>query len=105
MQFSQTRRRRAAFLISCFVVVGLATEISVRLAAYGVPATFLVACGMGVASSGLFLVERLATAASTTTYRCPSNGCDFKVTLTRVSAAEDRRWQETAATHPHRYQH
>ncbi|MGW8378436.1 hypothetical protein [Streptomyces sp. ODS28] len=36
-----------------------------------------------------------------TTHRCPKKGCTFSVRLTGTDAAESRRWQEVAHSHPH----
>ncbi|MEU3860480.1 hypothetical protein AB0F03_24455 [Streptomyces sp. NPDC028722] len=79
----------------------LALAIGVRLSGYGVPLTLLLACCLACLAtfSGLFF--RLISAWATTTHRCPRPGCDFRVSLTPTDSAQDRRWQEIAARHPH----
>ncbi|WNZ12161.1 hypothetical protein [Streptomyces sp. 11x1] len=84
------------------VSAALSAAIGMRLSAYGVPLSLLVACtasGLATFSSLLF---RLIEAWSTTTHRCTRPGCDFRVSLTRPTPADSRRWQEIAAHHPHR---
>lgn len=79
----------------------LALAIGVRLSGYGVPVSLLLACCLACLAtfSGLFF--RLIGAWATTTHRCSRPGCDFRVSLTHADSAEDRRWQEIAARHPH----
>jgi hypothetical protein len=80
----------------------LAVLIGVRLSGYGVPVTLLLACCLSCVATFSSLLFRLVGAWSTTTHRCTRPGCDFRVSLTRADAAENRRWQEIAARHPHR---
>ncbi|MEU0256807.1 hypothetical protein ABZ299_31005 [Streptomyces sp. NPDC006184] len=83
------------------VSTGLALAIGVRLSDYGVPVTLLLACCLACLAtfSGLFF--RMIGAWATTTHRCPRPDCDFRVSLTGTDSAENRRWQEIAARHPH----
>ncbi|SCK47236.1 hypothetical protein [Streptomyces sp. WMMB 322] len=73
---------------------------SVRLHAYDVPFSLLLACGLALWSSLLVLCSRIAEAAKTTTHRCAAPDCGFTVRLRRTSPVENRRWQEMAAAHP-----
>ncbi|MEV0254421.1 hypothetical protein AB0H82_09135 [Streptomyces sp. NPDC050732] len=99
MNITQFRRQCALWLLALASSLGLAVWVSIRLASYDVPLTLITACGLCVAACTLNLLERLAEARSTT-HRCPAAGCTFKVTVRGVDAAENRRWQEIAATHP-----
>ncbi|GAQ63623.1 hypothetical protein [Streptomyces scabiei] len=80
----------------------LSTAIGVRLDAYGVPPVLLFACTASCLATFSSLLFRLIETWSTTTHRCTRPGCDFRVSLTRATAADNRRWQEIAARHPHR---
>ncbi|MFJ8108799.1 hypothetical protein [Streptomyces sp. NPDC096132] len=80
----------------------LAAAIGVRLSGYGVPLLLLFACTASCLATFSSLLFRLVEAWSTTTHRCTRPGCDFRVSLTRANAADNRRWQEIAARHPHR---
>ena len=96
-----TRRR----LVTTGAVVAsgvLAVSIGVRLSGYGVPLPLLLACCTSCLATFTSLAFHVADAAATTVHRCPDRGCDFRVRLTGTDAAESRRWQEIAATHPHR---
>jgi hypothetical protein len=84
------------------VSAALSVAIGVRLASYGVPAVLLLACCLSCTAAFSSLLFRLLDAWSTTTHRCKRPGCDFRVSLTHADSAEQRRWQEIAATHPHR---
>ncbi|MDX3400827.1 hypothetical protein [Streptomyces sp. ME01-18h] len=95
-------RHRALITGAVAVSTALAVVIGVRLAGYGVPVTLLLACCLSCVATFSSLLFRLVGAWSTTTHRCTRPGCDFRVSLTRADAAENRRWQEIAARHPHR---
>ncbi|MGW6270427.1 hypothetical protein [Streptomyces sp. NPDC055060] len=95
---SPRRRIVAALVIAAALAVAL--SIGVRLASYGVPLALITPCVLAVLSSSLWLLMRVEEAARTTTHRCTAAGCDFLVRLQHVDAAENRRWQETAANHP-----
>jgi hypothetical protein len=82
--------------------VALAGAIGVRLSGYGVPLALLVACCASCLATFSSLLFRVIDAWSTVTHRCTRPGCDFQVRLTHTDAAENRRWQEIAAHHPHR---
>lgn len=97
-------RQRALTAGAVAVSAALAIGIGVRLASYGVPAVLLLACCLSCTAAFSGLLFRLLDAWSTTTHRCTRPGCDFQVRLTHGGAAENRRWQEIAATHPHRTQ-
>nr|WSZ16298.1 hypothetical protein OH837_24780 [Streptomyces canus] len=85
-----------AFSATLSVVIGL------RLSGYGVPFSLLLACCLSCMATFSSLLFRLISAMSTTTHRCSRPGCDFRVSLAHTDAAENRRWQEIAAHHPHR---
>jgi hypothetical protein len=95
-------RRRVALLGVVAACTALAAAIGVRLAAYGVPTALLVACSLSCLATFTSLGFRAVDALSTTTHQCKQPGCDFRVQLTNPDAAENRRWQEIAARHPHR---
>ncbi|GHA63809.1 hypothetical protein GCM10010330_15740 [Streptomyces tendae] len=95
-------RHRALMTGAVAVSTALAVLIGVRLSGYGVPVTLLLACCLSCVATFSSLLFRLVSAWSTTTHRCTRPGCDFRVSLTRSDAAENRRWQEIAARHPHR---
>jgi hypothetical protein len=80
----------------------LSVVIGVRLSGYGVPVTLLLACCLSCVATFSSLLFRVIGAWSTTVHRCTRPGCDFRVSLTRADSAENRRWQEIAAQHPHR---
>lgn len=95
-------RRRlvlSGIVVACAALVG---AIGVRLSDYGVPAALLVACSLSCLATFTSLAFRVLDALSTTTHQCKQPGCDFRVRLTNADAAENRRWQEIAARHPHR---
>ena len=94
-------RRRVASLFQIAAAIAAGTAIGVRLSAYGVPLLLLTACAVSVASSALWLFERIAEALASTTHRCTAPGCDFRVRVQQVDAGENRRWQEIAAAHPY----
>lgn len=95
-------RHRILTIGAVAISAALSVAIGVRLASYGVPAVLLLACCLSCTAAFSGLLFRLLDAWSTTTHRCTRPGCDFQVRLTHGSAAESRRWQEIAATHPHR---
>ncbi|MGY1499827.1 hypothetical protein ACW4TU_25160 [Streptomyces sp. QTS52] len=94
-------RHRALTAGAAAVSAALAIVIGVRLSGYGVPLSLLLACLSCVATFSSLLF-RVIGAWSTTTHRCTVAGCDFHVRLTHTDRAENRRWQEIAAHHPHR---
>ncbi|WP_405838400.1 hypothetical protein OG528_12675 [Streptomyces platensis] len=93
--------------LSASVIVGAATGITyaVRLADYGVPISLSLSCALSVFAVTMWLAGRVADALSpATTHRCAAAGCDFQVRLQGTGAAESRKWQEIAASHPdHNY--
>ncbi|MGW4433644.1 hypothetical protein [Streptomyces tendae] len=95
-------RHRALITGAVAVSAALAVLIGVRLSGYGVPVTLLLACCLSCVATFSSLLFRLVGSWSTTTHRCTRTGCDFRVSLTHADAAENRRWQEIAARHPHR---
>jgi hypothetical protein len=94
-------RHRALTTGSVAVSAALAIVIGVRLSGYGVPVALLLACCLSCVATFSSLLFHVIGAWSTTTHRCTVSGCDFQVRLTHTDAAENRRWQEIAATHPH----
>ncbi|MFD3499935.1 hypothetical protein [Streptomyces sp. NPDC058678] len=73
-----------------------------QLSGYGVPVSLLLACCLSCTATFSSLLFRVIGAWSTTTHRCTRPGCDFTVSLTRTDSADNRRWREIAAHHPHR---
>ncbi|MBZ4319400.1 hypothetical protein [Streptomyces huiliensis] len=71
-----------------------------QLASYDVPLALTVSSAFAVFACVHLGAEHLACLLSGTTYRCTEPGCAFRVRVTGVNAAENRRWQETAAAHP-----
>ncbi|MEU5046516.1 hypothetical protein [Streptomyces griseorubiginosus] len=95
--------RHRALAVGAVVVSGvLAVAIGVRLSAYGVPLALLLACCLSCLATFSSVLFRVIAALSTTTHRCTRPGCDFRVSLAHMDAAESRKWQEIAAQHPHR---
>ncbi|GAA4025390.1 hypothetical protein [Streptomyces plumbiresistens] len=95
-------RHRALTAGAAAVSAALSIAIGVRLSGYGVPLSLLLACCLSCMATFSSLLFRLISAMSTTTHRCTRPGCDFRVSLAHTDAAENRRWQEIAAHHPHR---
>jgi hypothetical protein len=89
----------SGIVVACAALAG---AIGVWLSDYGVPAVLLVACSLSCLATFTNLAFRVLDALSTTTHQCKQPGCDFRVQLTNADAAENRRWQEIAANHPHR---
>ncbi|MGW3266785.1 hypothetical protein [Streptomyces sp. NPDC001056] len=94
-------RRRLILSGTVAACAALAGAIGVRLSDYGVPVSLLVACSTSCLATFTSLAFRCTEALSTVTHRCKQPGCDFRVRLANTDAAENRRWQEMAATHPH----
>ncbi|WP_411121286.1 hypothetical protein [Streptomyces sp. x-19] len=84
------------------VVLGVATAVAIgtRLAAYDVPLSLIASCALACLATTVWVVDLLIKAFASTTYRCPDPACDFTVRVRHADAAENRRWQETAAEHP-----
>ncbi|MGW2228169.1 hypothetical protein [Streptomyces formicae] len=99
MIITQLRRQRGLWLLALAFSLALAIAVGVRLASYGVPLALITGCALCVSASVQSLLEHVADACSTT-HRCTAPGCTFAVTVRGVDAAENRRWQEIAATHP-----
>ncbi|MFJ9410828.1 hypothetical protein [Streptomyces sp. NPDC101393] len=93
------RRHR---ILTTALVVGAATGISyaVRLAAFDVSPSLIIACTLATAACASFTVAWVADWLLVTTHRCKAPGCDFRVRLRGTSAVENRRLQEAAAAHP-----
>ncbi|WP_411130482.1 hypothetical protein [Streptomyces sp. x-19] len=103
---SRTTVSRLVVTVSAVLGVANAVSIGTKLAAYGVPLSLIVACALACLATTVWVVELLIKAFASTTYRCPDPACDFTVRIRHVDAAENRRWQETAAEHPaHLYRH
>ncbi|MFB7459910.1 hypothetical protein [Streptomyces sp. NPDC056188] len=95
-------RHRVLVFGAVAVSAALAVSVGVRLSGYGVPLSLLLACCASCLATFSSLLFRVIDTWSTTTYRCRRPGCDFHLRLTLTDAAENRRWQEIAAHHPHR---
>ncbi|MFD8396459.1 hypothetical protein ACFV2N_46640 [Streptomyces sp. NPDC059680] len=102
MNATTATRRRLVYSGIVVVCATLAGAIGVRLSQYDVPASLLVACSGSCLATFTSLAFRCTEALSTITHQCAQPGCDFRVRLTNADAAENRRWQEIAAQHPHR---
>ncbi|MEV0602188.1 hypothetical protein AB0I82_23180 [Streptomyces sp. NPDC050315] len=100
---STDRIRRFSFPVSIFLGGTVAAANAAELVSYDVPPSLLVACTASIWAIGTTCCQRLADAWTTTTHRCREEGCDFTVRLSGSDAAENRRWQEIAAQHPHRH--
>ncbi|MFI1029827.1 hypothetical protein [Streptomyces sp. NPDC020951] len=94
-------RHRTLITGAVAVSGSLAIAIGMRLSGYGVPVSLLLACCLSCAATFSSLLFRLISTWSTTTHRCTQPGCDFQVSLTHTDSADNRRWQEIAARHPH----
>ncbi|WP_052863583.1 hypothetical protein [Streptomyces niger] len=94
--------RRYSFPVSLVLGGGLAAAAGTQLASYSVPSGLSFGCALCICSTFTSFLQTVAEALTTTTHRCRKEGCDFAVRL-GAQAAENRRWQEIAATHPHRH--
>ncbi|WP_369359575.1 hypothetical protein [Streptomyces sp. cg2] len=97
-----SRKTVSRLVLTVSVVVGVANAVSIgtKLAAYDVPLSLIVTCAMACLTSTVWVVGTLVDLLGSTTYRCTEPGCDFTVRVRHGNAAENRRWQETAAEHP-----
>ncbi|MGW6360538.1 hypothetical protein ACWFR5_36575 [Streptomyces sp. NPDC055092] len=95
-----TTRRRLTLTAMVTVSAALAAGIALRLAPYHLPLTLHFACVTAAFSTFLSLLLHGLEARETTTHRCTAPGCDFRVRMRHVDAAENRRWQEIASAHP-----
>ncbi|MFE5682255.1 hypothetical protein [Streptomyces sp. NPDC056512] len=98
---TKQQRRRIVSLLEIGVSLAVGAAISIRLASYDVPFFLLTACALGTAGSALSALLNIEQAWTATTHRCTAPGCDFRVRIQHTDAGENRRWQETAANHPH----
>ncbi|MFL5993190.1 MAG: hypothetical protein ACJ736_02490 [Streptomyces sp.] len=96
------KRHRALTAGAAALSAALSIAIGLRLSGYGVPLSLLLACCLSCMATFSSLLFRVIDAMATTTHRCTRPGCDFRVSLAHTDAAENRRWQEIAAHHPHR---
>ncbi|MFE4873077.1 hypothetical protein [Streptomyces sp. NPDC056682] len=81
------------------LAVGALVELRL-MNAYGVPVLLALPCGLSVGLGVGNLAEAVAGWFATTVFRCPDKSCTYKVSVAHVDAAERRRWQEAAASHP-----
>ena len=95
------QRRHIVLFASAAVGAAVAVTYEVQLLAYGVPASLAVSCSLAVFASAFWLAGFLGDVLTATTHRCQAPGCDFRARVRGVDAAENRRWQEAAAEHPH----
>lgn len=95
--------RRYSFPVSLVLGGGLAAATGTQLASYSVPWALSFGCALCICGTFTSFLQTVAEALTTTTHRCREEGCDFTVRLTGAHADENRRWQEIAATHPHRH--
>lgn len=98
---SRTDPLRLPLLVTELLSVPLGVYLAWQVHRYGSPWLLTVCVGWLAFSSYAAGCIFLADAWQTTTHRCPDPDCDFTVRLTGADAAESRRWQETAAAHPH----
>lgn len=101
MTSSRLVRRHLLTVLSTAVGMAAGVFIGYDLLRHHVPTLTAIACaaavGLGIDNLLTQLTDRLDTAV----YRCPAVGCTYKVRVAHADAAERRRWQETAAAHPH----
>ncbi|MFH8748320.1 hypothetical protein ACH4GK_19335 [Streptomyces rimosus] len=97
------KRQRLVLPVAVAVGAVYAVAIGWRLASFHVPWMLLVACASALFVTAFTLVLRIAEARSTVVHRCRMEGCTFMVQVRHVDAVENRRWQEIAAAHPHRF--
>ncbi|MFE1728616.1 hypothetical protein ACFW6X_00410 [Streptomyces bacillaris] len=92
---------RHLYWAAALVAVVLGATVGIRLDSLDVP--FWLAClsGCGVANAAVNELDRQIERLGLTTYACRTPGCDFRARLKAPSAADNRRWQEAAAAHPH----
>ncbi|WP_275463770.1 hypothetical protein [Streptomyces noursei] len=97
-----SRTTVSRLVVTVSAVLGVANVVSVgtELASYDVPLSLIVSCALAYLAMTVWVVDLLTKAFASTTYRCPEPACDFKVRIRHADAAENRRWQETAAEHP-----
>ncbi|MFF2809354.1 hypothetical protein ACFVT2_19665 [Streptomyces sp. NPDC058000] len=97
-----SRKTVSRLVVTVSAVLGVANAVSIgsKLAAYDVPLSLIVSCALACLATTVWVVELLTRAFASTTYRCPDPACSFTVRVQHVDAAENRRWQETAAEHP-----
>ncbi|MFF6640332.1 hypothetical protein ACFY83_24265 [Streptomyces althioticus] len=102
MNRTTVSQHRLLYLAGVAAASALTAAMGVSLSDYGVRTTLVVACCLSSLAAYAGVWGRVVAALSTTTHACTKPGCDFRVRLTCVDAAENRRWQEIAANHPHR---
>ncbi|WP_274916543.1 hypothetical protein [Streptomyces sp. WZ-12] len=97
-----SRKTVSRLVVTVSAVLGVANALSIgtKLAAYHVPLSLIVSCAMACLATTVWVVGTLVDLLGSTTYRCADPDCAFTVRVRRSDAAENRRWQETAAEHP-----
>ncbi|WP_406508415.1 hypothetical protein [Streptomyces sp. NBC_00212] len=100
MHIAHRTRLHLISLTGAVVAVVCGTWTGTRLAGYGVPWPLYMACAMAVSSALLSSLDRVTQRLDSTLYRCREVDCAYKVRVAHVDAAERRRWQEAAASHP-----
>lgn len=98
---TSTSHRLAALWVPFVASTGFAAVFGSHLSGYGLPLSLWLACVLSQWSATFGLFDSLVRSRRTRVYRCRKPDCDFTVRLTGACAAESRRWQETAAAHPH----
>ncbi|WP_432010453.1 hypothetical protein [Streptomyces cucumeris] len=93
-------KQRLLPLLAEAIAAALASYLGYQLTAYDVPLALVLACALALYIAFRESLHQVLWASHTVTHRCTVPGCDFTVRLTDVDAAENRRWQEIAATHP-----
>lgn len=86
--------------VTATVGVAVAAAQGVRLAAYDVPLSLVVSSALAIGATLHLGLEHLAHLVFAKTYRCSEQGCAFRVRPVYADAAENRRCQEAAASHP-----
>ncbi len=94
------RTRWIAVGSASMVAAVVARDTALQLAACRVPPHLIVACTLPMFGAITSIGSTVADALVTKTYRCPVPGCRFKTRLCSRDAAEHRRHQEAAASHP-----
>ncbi|MFF4185764.1 hypothetical protein ACFYZ9_21475 [Streptomyces sp. NPDC001691] len=96
-----TTKHRITRLTATGAMLASGASVELRLLnAYGVPLLLALSCGLAIGIGVGRFVESVADSFTATVYRCRAANCSFQVRLTHASAAEQRRWQEAAASHP-----
>lgn len=90
--------RRRWLIVVNTVAVGVGVAIGASLHSHGVPIYQVLMISTVMSLSLLAQLLQLATTRSTTTYRCPTRGCDVQIRVPGTSPRQARHWQQLLAT-------